>query len=95
MSGQVGLRGKAWFQAFTGQNSPMKGDPGSILVADAKLGDDYARFLCVVPDPHGRFPCVRSGEVGLEEAYTLAARLREAIERDEKARSVPSLPSWM
>jgi biotin-independent malonate decarboxylase gamma subunit len=89
MSGQVGLRGKAWFQAFTGQNSPMKGDPGSILVADAKLGDDYARFLCVVPDPHGRFPCVRSGEVGLEEAYTLAARLREAIERDEKGKKRP------
>ena len=51
MSEQVGLRGKAWFQAFTGKNSPMAGDPGSVLTADAKLGEDTARFLCVVPNP--------------------------------------------
>src|SRR5580658_7575219 len=89
MSGHVGLRGKAWFQALTGQISPMKGDPGSVLTADAKLGEDNARFLCVVPNAQGRFPCVRRGEVGLEEAYTLAARLREAIKQDEKGKKRP------
>ena len=79
MSEQVGLRGKAWFQAFTGKNSPMAGDPGSVLTADAKLGEETARYLCVVPNPDARFPCARRGEVGLEESYTLATRLREAI----------------
>jgi malonate decarboxylase gamma subunit len=82
MSEQVGLRGKAWFQAFTGKNSPMAGDPGSVLTADAKLGECTARFLCVVPNPAARFPCARRGEVGLEESYTLATRIREAIEQD-------------
>ena len=79
MSEQVGLRGRAWFRALTGRDLPMDGDPGSVLTADAKLGEDTARFLCVVPNPQARFPCARRGEVGLEEAYTLAARVREVI----------------
>jgi malonate decarboxylase gamma subunit len=83
MSEQVGLRGQAWFQAFTGKNSPMAGDPGSVLAADAKLGEDTARYLCVVPNPDARFPCARRGEVGLDESYTLATRIREAIEQDK------------
>ena len=89
MSTQIGVRGKAWFQAFTGKNSPMAGDPGSVLTADAQLGEDMARFLCVVPNPGARFPCARRGEVGLEESYTLATRLREAIEQDKKGKKRP------
>jgi malonate decarboxylase gamma subunit len=89
MSEQVGLRGRAWFQAFTGKNSPMVGDPGSVLTADAKLGEDTARFLCVVPNPEARFPCARRGEVGLEESYTLATRIREAIEQDKNGKKRP------
>ncbi len=83
MSGQSGARGRVWFKALTGVDSPMNGDPASVLTADAVLGDELARFLCVVPDSHGRFPCARHGEVGLEEAYTLATRLREAIDEDK------------
>jgi malonate decarboxylase gamma subunit len=79
----TGVRGTVWFRAFTGQASPMPGDPKSVLTADAPLGDDHARFLCVVPDPHARFPCARHGEVGLEEGYTLATRVREVIEQDK------------
>jgi len=83
MSEFTGVRGTVWFRAFTGQASPMPGDPKSVLTADAPLGDDHARFLCVVPDPHARFPCARHGEVGLEEGYTLATRVREIIEQDK------------
>ena len=89
MSTQAGLRGKAWFQALTGKDSPMAGDPGSVLTADARLGEDKARFLCVVPNPQARFPCARRGEVGLEEAYTLAARVREVIDQDVKGEPRP------
>jgi malonate decarboxylase gamma subunit len=89
MSEQVGLRGKAWFQALTGQNSPMEGDPGSVLAADATLGEDNARFLCVAPNAQARFPCARHGEVGLEEAYTLAARVREVIGRESGGKKTP------
>jgi biotin-independent malonate decarboxylase gamma subunit len=82
MTEYTGIRGKAWFRALTGQDSPMAGDPKSVLTADAPIGAAPARFLCVVPDPQGRFPCARHGEVGLEEAYTLATRVREVIDAD-------------
>src|ERR1700690_3099298 len=85
MSEYTGVRGTLWFRAFTGHASPMPGDPKSVLTADAPLGNDHARFLCVVPDSHARFPCARHGEVGLEEAYTLATRVREVIEHDKNA----------
>ena len=85
----TGIRGRVWFKALTGQASSMPGDPHSVLTADAQIGDDKARFLCVVPDPDGRFPCARRGEVGLEEAYTLAARVREAIDADQESAKRP------
>jgi len=83
------VRGTVWFRAFTGRASPMPGDPKSVLTADAPLGDDHARFLSVVPDPHARFPCARHGEVGLEEGYALAARVREVIEQDKNTAKRP------
>jgi malonate decarboxylase gamma subunit len=82
MSEHTGIRGTTWFHALTGQASPMPGDPNSVLTADALLGKDSARFLCVVRDPNARFPCARDGQVGLEEAYTLATRVREVIDQD-------------
>jgi biotin-independent malonate decarboxylase gamma subunit len=51
--------------------------PNSVLKADSKIGEQLARFLCVVPDPQGRFPMVREGEVGLEEAFALATYVKE------------------
>ena len=83
MNEYAGLRGTLWFRALAGQATPMPGDPKSVLTADAPLGNEHARFLCVVPDPHARFPCARHGEVGLEEAVTLAMRVREVIEHDK------------
>jgi malonate decarboxylase gamma subunit len=82
MSEHVGLRGRAWFQALTGKDQPRTGDPGSVLTAEAQVDRENAVFLCVVPNPDSRFPCVRDGQVGLEEAYALATRIREAIDDD-------------
>ena len=82
MSDYTGVRGGVWFRALTGGSPTLPGDPTSVLTADAPVGRDLARFLCVVPDSQGRFPCARRGEVGLEEAYTLATRVREAMELD-------------
>jgi malonate decarboxylase gamma subunit len=89
MSSQPGLRGKAWFQALTGRDAPLEGDPGSVLTADTTLGTETARFLCVVPNPASRFPCARQGEVGLEEAYTLAMRVHEAMDQDANGNKRP------
>ena len=94
MSKFNGIRGRIWFKALTSHDKPMPGDPPSVLVADAPIttdereliptdhGVENARFLCVVPDHDSRFPCASHGEVGLEQAYTLAARIREIINAD-------------
>jgi malonate decarboxylase gamma subunit len=82
MKEQVGLRGKAWFKALTGSDTPNHGDPNSVMATTAAVGDESALFLCVVPDKDGRFPCVRDGQVGLEEAYALATHVRAAIAED-------------
>jgi malonate decarboxylase gamma subunit len=92
MSNFIGIRGKVWFKALTGQDAPMPGDPPSVLVADARIGDENARFLCVVPDPDSRFPCARHGEVGVEQAYTLAARIREVSVETTRMSGSSSLP---
>jgi len=83
------IRGSVWFGALTGRHSSLPGDPPSVLVADADLGGEPTRFLCVVPDRNGRFPCARRGEVGLEEAYTLAARVREVTREGGPGRKQP------
>ena len=85
MSQYTGIRGAAWFRALTSGVTPLTGDPKSVLTADAPLGEGSARFLCVVPNPDARFPCARHGEVGLEEAYTLAMRVREVLEQDKNS----------
>jgi malonate decarboxylase gamma subunit len=82
MSEHVGFRGRVWLHALTGSNQSRTGDPGSVLTADAQVGGETAVFLCVVPNPDSRFPCARDGQVGLEEAYALATRIREAIGDD-------------
>src|SRR3981189_294699 len=83
MSEHIGLRGKAWFQALTGRDRARKEDPASVLAADATIGDELALFLCVIPNPESRFPYVRDGQVGLEEGYALAHRIREVLNADK------------
>ncbi len=82
MSEQVGLRGRVWFEALTGSEMLRSGDPKSVLSATVDFQNEPTLFICVVPNKDSRFPCVRDGQVGLEEAYTLAARIREAIAED-------------
>src|SRR6202041_99748 len=75
-----------------GIKQPSTGDPGTVLASESQIGDETALFLCVVPNPSSRFPCVRDGQVGLEEAFTLAHHLRRVIAQDRekpKARKRP------
>lgn len=88
MSEHIGLRGQTWFAALTGRREADPGDPKSVLSAEARIGQDTGLFLCVTPNPESRFPCVRDGQVGLEEAYALAAHVRWAMQEDrEKSKS--------
>jgi len=82
MSEQVGLRGRVWFKILAGNDTPDNDDPKSVLSRTADFGSEPALFLCVVPDEDSRFPCVRDGQVGLEEAYALATHIRKVIGED-------------
>jgi malonate decarboxylase gamma subunit len=75
-------RGLTWLERLSGQSGLVPDGPPSVRCADAQLGAEPARFLAVVPDPAGRFPRARNGEVGLEEGWNLARRVREAMAAD-------------
>lgn len=81
-TGNHDSRGRLWLTSLTGGTAlPAYGKP-SILHADAPLGGDTARFIAVVPDPDNRFPRARTGEVGLEQGWTLAKLVRDTIATD-------------
>src|SRR5215212_6796597 len=74
-------RGRTWFEALAG--ATFDGEPASVLCADESVRGERARFLTVVPDPEARFPRARSGELGLEEGWALARRVREVVAADD------------
>lgn len=71
--------GRIWFEALTGGAGALACAARSVLVADAALGGEPARFIAVVPDANNRFPRARRGEVGLDEAWALAVQVRRAV----------------
>lgn len=76
-------RGLTWLRALTGgQGNPAFGK-ASVLFAESSLGAESARFIAIVPDPANRFPRARSGEVGLEQGWTLAKLVRDTIAADQ------------
>jgi len=75
-------RGLTWLRALTGQDGTLSSGPRTVRVADAALGQEMARFIAVVPDAGNRFPRARHGEVGLDEAWTLAHEVRRTMAQD-------------
>lgn len=71
----------------------IEGTPRSVLMADAALGGEVARFIAVVADVNNRFPRARGGEVGLDEACALARCVRDAIagNRDRARRAIVAI----
>ncbi len=82
--------GRAWLERLAGAPGSAVFDQPSVIQADADLDGESARFIAVIPDPQARFPRARTGEVGLEEGWTLARLLRETrIEDDGQPRRRP------
>jgi malonate decarboxylase gamma subunit len=77
-------RGTVWWQALTGGADALAGYAPSLRVADAALGNEHARYIAIVPDPHNPFPRARNGETGLIEGWSLAKAVREAVEADRE-----------
>jgi malonate decarboxylase gamma subunit len=82
-------RGRTWFQALADQAQPVNTGLGSVIVADATSGGERARLLAIVPDPQNRFPRARHGELGLEEGWTIAQHVREAVALDRSGTKRP------
>lgn len=76
-------RGRVWFSALAGDAALLPTGLASILAADVHLESERALLLAVVPDPCGRFPRARRGEVGLEEGWALARCVRALVAEDE------------
>ena len=85
MSAADRSRGRAWFECLAGARSSVEGAQ-TVLVADAPLGHENVRFLAVDPNSSNRFPRARHGEVGLDEAATLAQHVRDAMRADAGVR---------
>ncbi len=69
-------RGRVWFERFTIGGARADGLPASVLAADAPLDGLPVRWIAVVPAPQARFPRARSGEMGIDEAFGVAAAVR-------------------
>ena len=80
-------RGRLWLQRLGGGNPRIVFGTSSILEADVPLGDDRADnafALAIVRDENSILPRAAHGELGLEQAWTLAERIRSFVsdERD-------------
>jgi malonate decarboxylase gamma subunit len=83
---ELSKRGAVWLDALT-YSAPLRpGYPPSVRVVDARLGEDPARFVAVVPDPDNPFARARSGEVGLVEGWEIARAVREVVDADAERR---------
>jgi malonate decarboxylase beta subunit len=77
-------RGHTWFDLLRGDAMEI-GDLSSVRVADGVIGEKKVRFIAVVPDVNNRFPRTRKGEVGLQEGWSIAKYVREAIKEDQNS----------
>jgi malonate decarboxylase gamma subunit len=83
-------RAAVWLSALTANATRNAGYPASVLVADAPLAGQPARYIAVVADPDNRFPRVRNGEVGLVEGWQLARAVQQVIVTDrDSVRKTP------
>jgi malonate decarboxylase gamma subunit len=78
-------RGEAWLAALGGNAPRLPGFPASVQVVDIETGGRAARLIAVVPDADSAFPRARNGEVGLQEGWSLAQAVHEAIDADRDA----------
>ncbi|MBY0240944.1 MAG: biotin-independent malonate decarboxylase subunit gamma [Burkholderiaceae bacterium] len=76
-------RGARWLAALADGAPLLAGYCAAVQVADATLAGEAARYIAVAPDPDNRFARVRSGEVGLVEAWQLARAVQEVIQQDQ------------
>lgn len=89
MSELVMNRARKWFEALAASDGRVPGNPGSLMVAESKLGDEPVVYVGIAPDPEARFPRTGHTEVGLEEGWYGTKNLRAVIEADKNGPKRP------
>ncbi|NYF79561.1 biotin-independent malonate decarboxylase subunit gamma [Granulicella arctica] len=77
-------RGKLWLEGLAEHAAKTVMETPSVLEATVPLGDqgEVILALAVVADPASGFPRALHGEFGLEQAWAVAARIRQYVEED-------------
>jgi malonate decarboxylase beta subunit len=76
-------RGRTFFEKLTEGCELIRIGAPSVLAADSLKENERVRFIAVVPDPRNRFSRARNGEVGLDEGWSIARCVQQAIAEDE------------
>jgi len=84
---RVMSRGRRWLEKLSMGQVNEALDTPSVLTADVKLPGthDECFAIAIVPDPGSRFPRAAEGELGLEQAWALAACIEEFVEAERRA----------
>lgn len=82
MSDSIMNRGRKWFEALSGRDGRTPGNPGSLMLAEGRLGAEDVVWAGIAPDAHSRFPRAGHTEVGVEEGWYATRALRGVIAAD-------------
>ncbi len=78
-------RGSRWMDVLSSSPAQAVEDTPSVLSAEGDVGGERALFLAVVPDAQSRLPRASHGEMGLEQAWALAACIRAWVDKQAHA----------
>jgi len=81
----VSARSCLWLQALAESSPAPAFATPSILTARVALEDTTALAISIVPDPESRLPRASHGELGLEQAWALAACLDQFVLDEQQA----------
>ncbi|WP_181351233.1 biotin-independent malonate decarboxylase subunit beta [Thalassobacillus sp. CUG 92003] len=77
-------RGYTWFKALADlEEVTQKSAVPSVLCSDNQIGDSNTRIITIVPDAYSKFYRARNGEVGLEQGWSIARYIHQAIDEDK------------
>jgi biotin-independent malonate decarboxylase gamma subunit len=84
-------RARVWMECLTGHEAQAVLGTPSVLSSEVALGDTKALALGIVRDPESSLPRAANGELGLQQAWALAARLRQFVAESDGCMERPPI----
>ena len=78
-------RSRLWLECLSGVSAEETSTTPSVITAEVELAGERVLAIGIVPDPLSRFPRAAAGEVGLEQAWALAACVDQFIADERRA----------